>query len=114
MFGHPLARNLGGEWVGHSWGLWATGLAMIAKERAVDDAAVRARAETYFEWDRLATAEDIQTQRPDIVLIEQTPGFDFKAWIAGSPRLADAMAHYTLVEMIDGVKILQRSSDGPA
>jgi hypothetical protein len=112
--GHPLARNLGGEWVGHSWGLWATGLAVIAKERAVDDAALRARAENYYERDRLATAEDIQTQRPDIVLIEQTPGFDFTTWIAGSPQLADAMARYKLVEMIDGVKILQRSNDGPA
>jgi hypothetical protein len=106
--GHPLARNLGGEWVGHSWGLWATGLAILAKERANDDAALRARAESYFERDRLATAEDIQTQRPDIVLIEQTPGFDFTAWIAGSPQLADAMAGYRLVEMIDGVEIFRR------
>jgi hypothetical protein len=109
--GHPLARNLGGEWVGHSWGLWATGLAMLAKERAGDNAASRARAEAYFEQDRLATAEDIETRRPDIVLIEQTPGFDFDQWIAASPRLAAALARYKLAEMIDGVKILRREGD---
>ncbi len=111
--GHPLVRNLDGEWIGRSWGLWATGLAIIAKERAGDDPALRARAESYFEQDRLATAEDIQTRRPDIVLIEQTPGFDFTGWIAGSPPLTAAMARYVSVENFDGIEILRRPP-GPA
>jgi len=105
--GHPLARKVG-SWVGRSWGLWPTGLALLMKERVGDDPILRAKAEGYFESDRLAFAQDIATQRPDIVLIEETPGFDFDAWIAGSKPLQAAMTPYKLVETIDNVEILQR------
>ncbi len=106
--GHPLARNIGAVWIGRSWGLWPTGLAVLMRERAGDDAAQRAKADGYFERDRLATTEDIEAQRPDVLLIEETPGFDFNAWIAGSPRLAAALERYRLVGTVDGVEILQR------
>ena len=108
--GHPLTRTIGGAWVGRYWGLWATGLAVLMDERAGGDAALRAKAEAYFEKDRLATAEDIEGRRPDIVLIDETPGFDFSKWIAGSPRLEAAMAKYKTIETVDGVEILQRRS----
>ena len=109
--GHPLARNVG-SWAGRSWGLWVTGLATLTKERAGGDAALRARAAAYFEKDRLAAAADIEKPRPDIVLIEETPGFDFAAWIAGSSELLAAMAKYKRIETIDGVDILQRQESG--
>lgn len=108
--GHPLTRNIGGAWVGRYWGLWPTGLAVLMKERAGGDAALRAKADAYFEKDRVAAAEDIETRRPDIVLIDETPGFDFSKWIAGSPRLEAAMAKYKTIETVDGVEILQRRS----
>jgi hypothetical protein len=105
--GHPLARNIG-VWVGRSWGLWATGDAVLMKERVGDDPFMRAKADAYFEKDRLAAAEDIETQRPDMVLIQETPGFDFTQWITESPRLLAALSNYRLVETVDGVEILQR------
>ncbi|HLH51460.1 MAG TPA: hypothetical protein VKV96_19130, partial [Roseiarcus sp.] len=106
--GHPLTRNIGGVWVGRYWGLWPTGLAVLMKARAGDDAALRAKADAYFEKGRLAAAEDIERRRPDIVLIDETPGFDFGKWIAGSPPLAAALAKYKPIETVDGVEILQR------
>jgi hypothetical protein len=108
--GHPLARNIG-AWVGRSWGLWATGEAVLMKERVGDDPLMRAKADAYFEKDRLAVTEDIETQRPDVVLIQETPGFDFAQWIAGSSRLQAAMSFYRLIETVDGVEILQRRPD---
>ncbi len=109
--GHPLTRDIGGVWVGHTWGLWATGGALYMKAHAGDDAARRARADAYFDGERLATAQDIETQRPDIVLIQQTPGFDFAQWIGDSPPLRAAMARYRRVGAVDGVEIYQRRDE---
>jgi hypothetical protein len=108
--GHPLARNVG-VWVGRSWGLWETGQAALMKERVGDDPVLRAKADAYSEADRSAATLDIETQRPDVVLIQETTGFDFDHWIAQSPRLEAAMAHYRLVETIEGVEIYQLSPD---
>ena len=56
------------------------------------DPILRAKAEAYFDNDRLMLAQDIETQRPDIVLVEKFADFDMAAWIAQSPRL-QAAAH---------------------
>jgi hypothetical protein len=112
--GHPLTREVGGVWVGHTWGLWATGGAIYMKAHAGDDSGKRARADAWFDADRLATAADIATQRPDIVLIQQTVGFDFAQWIAGAPELQAAMAHYRRVETVDGIEIYQRADEAAA
>jgi hypothetical protein len=109
--GHPLVRDIGGLWVGRTWGLWATGGAVLMKARVGDDPVLRAKADAYFENDRLMLTQDIESQRPDIVLLQETIGFDFAQWIAGSPRLQAAMTHYRLVETIDGVEIFQRRDD---
>ena len=50
------------------------------------------RAHAYIDDDRLGIASDIRTQRPDIVLIQETAGFDFAQWIEASPPLRRAMA----------------------
>ncbi len=55
--------------------------------------------------------QDIENQHPDIVLLQETIGFDFAQWIAESPRLQAAMTDYRLVEIIDGVEIFQRRSN---
>jgi hypothetical protein len=81
------------------------------KARVGDDPVLRAKADAYFENDRLMLTQDIESQRPDIVLLQETIGFDFTQWIAGSPRLQAAMTHYRLVETIDGVEIFQRRDD---
>jgi hypothetical protein len=105
--GHPLTRDVGGVWVGRTWGLWATGGAVLMKARAGADPVLRARADAYFENDRLMLTQDIETQHPDIVLLQETVGFDFGQWIAQSPRLQAAMASYQRVETIDGVEIFR-------
>jgi hypothetical protein len=109
--GHPLTRDVGGVWVGRTWGLWATGGAVFMKAHAGDDPVRRAKADAYFDGDRLAVAQDIETQHPDIVLIQQTVGFDFAQWIAQSPPLLAAMARYRRVETIEDVEIYQRRDD---
>lgn len=106
--GHPLVRDVGGVWVGRSWGLWATGGAALMKARLGDDPVLRAKADAYFESDRLMLTQDIETQRPDLVLLQETVGFDFQQWIAEAPRLRAAMAGYGLVETVDGVEIFER------
>jgi hypothetical protein len=109
--GHPLTRDIGGVWVGHTWGLWATGGAVFMKAHAGDDPVQRAKADAYLEGERLMTAQDIETQRPDIVLIQQTVGFDFAQWIAQSAPLRAAMTRYKRVETVEDVEIFQRRDD---
>jgi hypothetical protein len=109
--GHPLTRDIGGTWIGSAPCLWMTGGAMMMKDRVGDDAASRARADAYFERDRLTVAHDIETQRPDIVLIEKTYGFDFPQWIAGSPPLTAAMERYDLAETVGKVQVFKRRSE---
>lgn len=103
--GHPLTRDVGGVWVGSTWGLWATGGAMLMKARVEDDPVLQAKAEAYFEKDRRMVADDIETRHPDIILLEETVGFDFGQWIAGSSRLQAALARYRLVDTVGDVKI---------
>jgi hypothetical protein len=111
--GHPLTRDVGGEWVGRTWGLWATGGAFQMKARAGDDPILRAKAEAYFDNDRLMLAQDIETQRPDIVLVEKFADFDMAAWIAQSPRLQAALDRYDLADTIGAVQIF-KLRDRPA
>jgi hypothetical protein len=110
-FGHPLTRDIGGVWVGRTWGLWETGGALFMKAHAGDDPVRRVKADAYFDEDRLGAAQDIQTQRPDIVLIQKTPGFDFAQWIAGSPPLRAAMSLYHRADAVGDVDIYQRRGD---
>ena len=108
--GHPLTRDIGGTWVGSAPCLWMTGGAMLMKERAGADAAMRAKADAYYERDRLTLAQDIETQRPDIVLIKETDGFDFPPWIAASPRLKAAMDRYELADTVGKVQVYKLRS----
>ena len=110
-FGHPLTRDIGGVWVGRTWGLWETGGALFMKAHAGDDPARRAKADAYFDDDRLGAARDILTQRPDIVLIQETPGFDFAQWIDGSPPLRAAMSLYVRADVVGDAEIYQRRDE---
>jgi len=110
-FGHPLTRDIGGVWVGRTWGLWQTGGALFMKAHAGDDPARRAKADAYLDDERLGLARDIQTQRPDIVLIQQTPGFDFAQWIDASPPLRAAMGLYVRADVVGDVEIYKRRDD---
>jgi len=109
--GHPLTRDIGGVWVGRTWGLWETGGALFMKDHAGDDAVQRAKAEAYLDDDRFGLAQAIQTQRPDIVLIQQTPGFDFTQWIAASPPLSAAIGLYRRADVVGDVEIYQRRDE---
>jgi hypothetical protein len=111
--GHPLTRDVGGTWVGRTWGLWASGGAFQMKARAGADPVLRAKAEAYFEEDRRMLAQDIETQRPDIVLVEKFADFDMAAWIAQTPRLQAALEGYDLADTVGDVQIL-RLRDRPA
>jgi hypothetical protein len=84
---------------------------MLMKERVREDPVLRAKADAYIEADRRVVTGDIETQRPDMVLIQETPGFDFGQWIVQSPPLRAAMAHYRLVETVEDVEIYQFSQD---
>lgn len=106
--GHPLVRDIGGSYAGSVASLWITPGALLMKERAGDDSALVARAGAWFEKDRLLAVRDIEIKKPDIVLVQIHPDFDFPAWIAASAPLQAAMSHYQWIGIVDGAQIFSR------
>ena len=105
---HPLVRDIGGTYVNSVASLWIGPGAMLMKDRAAGDLPQTARADAYIEAERLTAARDLEAKHPDIVLIERHPAFDFHAWITRSPRFAQAMAQYELIETVGATEIFAR------
>ncbi len=88
--GHPLARALGGAWVGGSGALWLMWFAQQRLEGA-QDPALRARLAAYVEADAARFAQDVARARPDVVLVEPGP---WRGFYLAHPLVARAMADY--------------------
>lgn len=89
--GHPLTRWVDGRWVGRRGSLWVTGNARQQLADAALPVAERRRYEAAEQADAAMLAADIARQRPDIILVDDTPGIQ---WIASHPPLAQAMRGY--------------------
>lgn len=89
--GHPLTRWIDGRWVARRGSLWVTGNARQQLADPALPAAARRAYEAAEQADAAMLAADITRQRPDIILVDETPGV---RWIATHPPLAQAMRGY--------------------
>jgi hypothetical protein len=81
--GHPLTRNVGGQWVGSRAGLFT---AAGARDIGLDDPfALRSYREDIHSF-----AADVRGAAPDVVLVHKTD----KAWLMKEPVIARAMIAY--------------------
>lgn len=81
--GHPVTRNVGGQWVGSSAGQYIAGGARYVGLK--DDAARDA-----YRRDIQSFATDVARRSPDVVLVDRSS----KAWMIAEPAVAAAMAGY--------------------
>jgi hypothetical protein len=81
--GHPVTRNVGGQWVGSSAGQFTAGGARFV---GLDSEFVRAA----YRKDVDSFAGDVRQHRPDIILVEVAA----KGWLMGEPAIARAMGDY--------------------
>ena len=107
--GHPLTRELHGQWVGSSCAQWVSAGAMTLEHRGVS-AGLRARLEALMVDDRRRLTHDITMGRPDVILISTNR--DWVGWARADPALAAVLAAYHPVETVQGVAIWVRKGLG--
>ena len=105
--GHPLVREIGGQWVGRVCSQWISeGIALRRREDL--DEATRARLAAHAARDRDLLAEDIRQGRPDIILIHED-WLDWTKWALSDPGLAAALSGYRRVAGVRDVAVWARA-----
>ena len=69
--GHPATRAAGGKWVARPHSTWMAVYARILLYLHAREAAHRARLLAYIERDVAIFVEDVERQRPDLILIDE-------------------------------------------
>jgi hypothetical protein len=106
--GHPAVRTAGGFWVSRVSALWITQGALMVRARGNLDPVAAARLDSYAERDRTMLSVDINRNRPDVILAEREPEYDWLAWARSDPLLANDLKPYRLDRTIGDVIILRR------
>jgi hypothetical protein len=106
-FGHPLVREIGGQWVARVCSQWITTGAILRRDKDLDET-TRLRLEAHGARDRDMLAEDIRSGRPDIILIHED-WLDWTKWALSDPGLADALSSYRRVNTVGDVAIWART-----
>lgn len=83
--GHPVTRNVGGQWVGSRAGLFTAAGARLV---GLDDPLA---LQSYRE-DSKSFATDVQRHVPDVILVHRPT----KSWLISEPGIARAMSAYRL------------------
>jgi hypothetical protein len=104
--GHPLTRELNGQWVGSACAQWISAGAMTLEHRGDLSPSQRTRLDGLMVQDRRRLTHDITTGRPDVILISTNR--DWIGWARADPLLAAALAAYRPVETVQGVAIWAR------
>ena len=118
--GHPLTRQVDGEWVSRVGSLW---ISSGVFQQLIDgdlNPEQRASLIAYAKRDRDMLAEDIQSGRPDIIVVQRAT-FDWMAWAQADPTLAEKLKDYRPLTTVasdrrsdESFLILQRNGPGPA
>jgi hypothetical protein len=98
----PVARALGGAWVGSTYFQIISWNAHEQLARHDIDARKRAELEGYARFDRAILANDIRRQRPDVILVDGSPSRDDAL---SHPEIADAMRAYHQVRRFDLIAV---------
>jgi len=94
--GFPLVRNVDGVWTMRVQGMPMTAGARLLIDRNPHDEALKARMAPIIDQERDWVAEDIEANRPDVLLISRH-GPRFHAWAMSDPKLSAARAPYRFV-----------------
>jgi 4-amino-4-deoxy-L-arabinose transferase-like glycosyltransferase len=103
--GHPLVRQVGGEWAQRVGSLWITDNAewLLKTEKSQ---AVAAALQRYAARDRAMLLEDIRRGRPDIILLDMR----WETRMRSDPALSELLRAYSEVSREEGVIILGRQN----
>lgn len=107
--GHPLVRQLSGTWVDRLHSHWITLNAkkIFAAEPQLPQAR-RAAIEKWLQFDKASLLNDISTQKPDIILVEE--GW-WQRWAHEQADIEAALAPYRVAGRAADTTILARRSN---
>jgi hypothetical protein len=100
LTGHPVVRNVEGDWVGSRPALFIAAGAQRALATAPPAQAARLRA--WYRADLEAFAADLSGERPDVVLVDARPGV---AWLRQEPVIRAAMSAYRPAARANDVEV---------
>jgi len=104
---HPLARDMGGDFVSRYPSAWAVDNAdRIA--RTMTDPAERQRLEALRDGLIGEFAAEIAKKQPDIVLYSNETGPRWDTLMLGDPRIVAALSHYHVLVVEPGVTVYAR------
>ena len=103
-FGHPLVRQLDGQWIGRQNALWTT--AAVGRLLATAAPQRRERLEAWRSADLAGLAEDIRQGRPDIIVVEDRAT---REWVLRRPEMAGALDAYRLAKQAGDIEIWRRA-----
>jgi hypothetical protein len=92
--GHPVTRNVDGQWVGSRPSLFMSSAALFV---GLDDDITR----TAYRDDIRSFAIDVQRHSPDLILVNRAS----KEWLMGEPGIVPAMQAYRLAESTEETEI---------
>jgi hypothetical protein len=105
--GHPLARAVGGTWVGTTCSQLIMRMAKLRRDLPGTDAATRARMERWIDWDRDRIAEALADGRPDVIVYDPAT-FDWTDLVSARPAIGRMLANYTKTAEANGADLLVR------
>jgi hypothetical protein len=103
--GHPLVRQVGGKWAQRVGSLWITESAemLLETEKSPETAA---RLAQYVARDRRMLLEDIDREKPDIILLDG----DWEERVRADVALAERLGAYSEIGRVQKIIIFQRRS----
>ena len=107
--GHPLVRDVGGTWVSRQEALLIREIVRRARLDTTFDAATSARLDAQVARERDGLVEDFRKLPPDVVLVDNRDS-DWSAWAAADPELNALLKPYRLVQTVNGIDVLQRTT----
>lgn len=116
---HPLVRRIGGTFVGRVMCPWMYFLIKRALRDATMSPQQRRLLQGYVDQEKTVVAEDIERERPDVILVSRPFDTDIKVptwpfidenWIKSTPALVKAFSAYAPAQAVGPVTIWTRKT----
>jgi hypothetical protein len=91
----PFLRRIGGVWIQRANCLWITTGAQTRVAQSGGDPSIVAQMQPYLKLDRDTLIEDIERNKPDIILVSNRL-HKLRDWAFAEPQVAAALADYRL------------------
>jgi hypothetical protein len=102
--GHPMVRELQGQWVSRQQSLWVSGYVQILRDRGTLDPERETKLQQYAARERAALIADITRTEPTVVLVDNFSD-RWSRWLADHPDVANRLSGYRPIGTIHDIEV---------